>query len=101
MSSGWGQKIGQAMSVFEAALPEEMAGPYRATLTKLQDAAPPMPPETVRKVMRDELGPTGVTASEFNEVPAAAASIGQVHKAVYRDGRIVAVKMQYPAPGKF
>lgn len=98
---GGAMKIGQAMSVFEAALPEEMAGPYRATLTKLQDAAPPMPPETVRKVMTEELGPDWRDRfSEFNEVPAAAASIGQVHKAVYRDGRVVAVKMQYPGAGK-
>ena len=40
---GGAMKFGQAMSIFEAALPEEMAGPYRATLTKLQDAAPPLP----------------------------------------------------------
>ena len=40
---GGAMKFGQAMSMFESALPEEMAGPYRATLTKLQDSAPPMP----------------------------------------------------------
>ena len=40
---GGAMKFGQAMSVFEAALPEELAAPYRATLTKLQEAAPPLP----------------------------------------------------------
>ena len=98
---GGAMKMGQAMSVFEAALPEEMAGPYRETLTKLQDAAPPMPPETVVKLMASELGPDWRDRfAEFDEVPAAAASIGQVHKAIYRDGRVVAVKLQYPGAGK-
>ena len=54
---GGAMKFGQAMSIFEAALPEELAGPYRATLTKLQDAAPPMPAATVHQVLADELGP--------------------------------------------
>ncbi len=53
---GGAMKFGQALSVFEAALPEEMAGPYRATLTRLQDAAPPMPAETVHAVLADQLG---------------------------------------------
>ena len=44
---GGAMKFGQAMSVFEAALPEDVAGPYRATLTKLQEAAPPLPASTV------------------------------------------------------
>src|SRR4029079_6038582 len=54
---GGAMKFGQAMSVFEAALPEELAAPYRATLTKLQDAAPPMPAATVHKVLAAEFGP--------------------------------------------
>src|SRR5690242_20901896 len=45
---GGAMKFGQALSVLEAALPEEVAGPYREQLTKLQDAAPPMPTQTVR-----------------------------------------------------
>lgn len=98
---GGAMKIGQAMSVFEAALPEEMAGPYREALTKLQDAAPALPPETVHQVLQEELGADWRDRfSEFNDVPAAAASIGQVHKAIYRDGREVAVKLQYPGAGK-
>src|SRR5215212_178339 len=53
---GGAMKLGQALSVFEAALPEELAGPYRAALTKLQEAAPPLPAATVHKVLAEELG---------------------------------------------
>ena len=95
---GGAMKIGQALSVMEAAMPEEWAGPYRATLTKLQEAAPPLPPAQVHAVLAAELGPRWRTAKfrDFDDIPAAAASIGQVHKATWRDGRTVAVKIQYP-----
>ena len=57
-------KFGQALSVFEAALPEELAAPYRAALTKLQDAAPPMPAASrAQGAGRPVSGPTGATAS--------------------------------------
>jgi predicted unusual protein kinase regulating ubiquinone biosynthesis (AarF/ABC1/UbiB family) len=97
---GGAMKMGQAMSVFEAALPEEIAGPYRAALTKLQEAAPPMPAGSVHKVLEAELGPRWRQRfRELNDTPAAAASIGQVHKATWKDGRTVAVKIQYPGAG--
>ena len=53
---GGAMKFGQALSVFESALPEEVAGPYRAALTKLQEAAPPMPTRTVHAVLEERLG---------------------------------------------
>jgi predicted unusual protein kinase regulating ubiquinone biosynthesis (AarF/ABC1/UbiB family) len=97
---GGAMKLGQALSVFEAALPEEVAAPYRAALTKLQEAAPPLPAASVHKVLAAELGEDWRTQFvEFNDVPAAAASIGQVHRAVWSDGREVAVKIQYPGAG--
>ncbi|AWB93146.1 ABC1 kinase family protein [Aeromicrobium chenweiae] len=105
---GGAMKFGQAMSIFESALPDELIGPYRETLVKLQDSAPPMPPATVHRVMVQEFGGSWrAQFPTFEDRPAASASIGQVHRATWLDPADpdaapvdVAVKLQYPGAAK-
>jgi predicted unusual protein kinase regulating ubiquinone biosynthesis (AarF/ABC1/UbiB family) len=94
---GGAMKFGQALSLFESVLPDDIAAPYREHLVRLQADAPPMPTSRVHAVLARELGADW--RSKFRSVeplPAAAASIGQVHRAVWSDGRPVAIKVQYP-----
>jgi predicted unusual protein kinase regulating ubiquinone biosynthesis (AarF/ABC1/UbiB family) len=94
---GGAMKFGQALSIFESVLPEDVAAPYREQLARLQDSAPPMPTSRVNAVLARELGRDWrALFTDFEPLPAAAASIGQVHRATWSDGRRVAVKVQYP-----
>ena len=94
---GGAMKVGQALSVMEAAIPEQYGKPYREALTKLQREAPPLPAAKVHRVLDQQLGTKWRERFQsFDDTPVASASIGQVHKASWSDGRTVAVKIQYP-----
>jgi predicted unusual protein kinase regulating ubiquinone biosynthesis (AarF/ABC1/UbiB family) len=98
-SKGALMKAGQMLSLVSAApaVPEEFQSIYQATLARLCDDAPPMAPELARTVLEHELGQrTERIFAQFDWDSLAAASIGQVHAARLRDGRAVAVKIQYP-----
>ena len=86
-------KVAQILSTIPGALPEE----YARELAELQANAPPMGGLFVRRRMTSELGPEWKQKfGQFDETAAAAASLGQVHRATSLDGRPLACKLQYP-----
>jgi predicted unusual protein kinase regulating ubiquinone biosynthesis (AarF/ABC1/UbiB family) len=97
-SKGVLMKAGQIFSMVDPyAIGNGELSPYQKALTRLQADAPPMDPQLAKEVLRADLGrPVEKLFVEFGDEPMAAASIGQVHRAVLHDGREVAVKIQYP-----
>jgi predicted unusual protein kinase regulating ubiquinone biosynthesis (AarF/ABC1/UbiB family) len=96
-SKGALMKAGQIFSMIDAgALGNGGFSPYQHALSRLQADAPPMHKTLVHLLLKDELGSVSAHFSDIADEPMAAASVGQVHRAVLRDGRDVVVKVQYP-----
>lgn len=97
-SKGVLMKAGQMFSMLDpGSVGMAALSPYQRALTQLQADAPPMDPLLARDVLEAELGRRVEDVfAQFADEPMAAASIGQVHRAVLPDGRAVAVKIQYP-----
>jgi predicted unusual protein kinase regulating ubiquinone biosynthesis (AarF/ABC1/UbiB family) len=95
---GAAMKVGQVLSTVDfTAIPESEREEFKTTLAALRDDVPPLPFKKVRKLLEGELGGRVSDHFEsFEEEAFAAASIGQVHRAVTLDGDAVAVKIQYP-----
>lgn len=90
-------KAGQLLSTVETLFPQDPDGSWRAALTAMQQDNPGLPLPEVEPVLRADLGVDWREQfARFDEQAVAAASIGQVHRAALRDGREVAVKIQYP-----
>src|SRR5438270_5587856 len=99
---GAAMKIGQLASFIDTEfIPPEYRELYQDKLSALRTSAPPMPWAKVSKVLEEEWeSPVEDLFQDFEQEAAAAASIGQVHRAALPDGRMVAVKIQYPGVAK-
>lgn len=94
---GLAAKMGQMAGYVDGLVPEEQREAYESAMKGLLRQAPPSPPSLVREVVELEFGePLSRLFDEWDDVPLASASIGQVHRARLPDGREVAVKVQHP-----
>ncbi|TMK97836.1 MAG: AarF/ABC1/UbiB kinase family protein [Actinobacteria bacterium] len=95
---GAAMKLGQVMSFLDVGLvPEQYREEFQHELAKLRDAAPTVSFKHMRRVIEEDLEePLAELFDAFDEEPIAAASIGQVYRGTLKDGREVAVKVQYP-----
>ncbi len=94
---GLAAKIGQMASYVDGVIPEEQSHHYERWMKRLRDNAPTSSPVAVRELVETQLGqPMGDLFQTWVEEPVASASIGQVHRAVLKNGQVVAVKVQHP-----
>jgi predicted unusual protein kinase regulating ubiquinone biosynthesis (AarF/ABC1/UbiB family) len=94
---GLAAKVGQMASYVDGLVPEAHAPAFEAALKTLRAQAPRSSAEAIRALVQEELGaPVDALFTEWDDVPLASASIGQVHRARLEDGRELAVKVQHP-----
>jgi predicted unusual protein kinase regulating ubiquinone biosynthesis (AarF/ABC1/UbiB family) len=94
---GLAAKIGQMASYVDGIVPEEHRQAYETALSALRAQAPTSAPAAIRAAVEEDLGaPMAELFAEWDELPVASASIGQVHRARLHDGLEVAVKVQHP-----
>ncbi len=98
---GIAAKVGQMASYVDGVVPEGQRAAYETALAKLREQAPTSSSAEIRALVERELGaPISELYSEWEDIPVASASIGQVHRARLLDGRVVAVKVQHPGIAK-